>query len=214
MDWSDSWRGAFSIELRAEAIGLAFRGWPVLPGTYPAAEQWVGRSGAEQGAPVPVPVHQDWQDRLTASPEETIARWTGQPYTLLVATGLVLNAVEVGADLGYRAARVLRSAGVPVPIAATPSGRWIFLTATGGPLRPRLAEHADVTLHGRGSWIPLPPSPCLHGVVHWRVKPQVCGWHLPDADVIQDALTEALPADGFAPAIGGAQQLVAVDPRS
>ncbi|MFD1051801.1 hypothetical protein ACFQ1S_42715, partial [Kibdelosporangium lantanae] len=34
-DWSDSWRGAFRIELRAEAVGLAWRGWPVLPGTYP-----------------------------------------------------------------------------------------------------------------------------------------------------------------------------------
>jgi hypothetical protein len=212
MDWSDSWRGAFRIELRAEAIGLAFRGWPVLPGTYPAGEQWVG-GGAAQGGPVPV--HQDWQDRLTAEPEEAIAWWTGQPYTLLVATGVELDAVEVGADLGRRAAGVLRSAGVPVPIAATPSGRWLFLTAKGGPLRSRLAEHPDITLHGRGSWIPLPPSPFLHGVVHWRVKPSVCGWRLPNIDVVQDALTEALPVvDGFASAIEGAHELVAVDPRA
>ena len=31
-----------------------------------------------------------------------------------------------------------------------------------------------------------------HGVVHWRVKPQVCGWNLPAAHVVQDALVEAL----------------------
>ena len=35
-NWPDSWRGAFRIELRAEAIGLAWRGWPVLPGVNPA----------------------------------------------------------------------------------------------------------------------------------------------------------------------------------
>ena len=34
MDWSDSWRGAFRIELRAQAIGLAYRGWHVMPGIY------------------------------------------------------------------------------------------------------------------------------------------------------------------------------------
>src|SRR5918999_1558463 len=57
-DWSDSWRGAFRIELRAEAVGLAWHGWPVLPGTYPAGSQWAGREGTENAGPVPV--HRDW----------------------------------------------------------------------------------------------------------------------------------------------------------
>ena len=53
-DWSDSWREAFRIELRAEAIGLASRGWPVLPGTYPVGTEWAGRNGIEADGPVPV----------------------------------------------------------------------------------------------------------------------------------------------------------------
>lgn len=213
MDWSDSWRGAFRIELRAEAIGLAWRGWPVLPGTYPAESQGAGQNGTELERPVPA--HEDWQDRLGAQPEQVAAWWTGQPYTLLVATGIVLSAVEVGVELGRRAAGVLRSAGVPVPIAATPSGRWLFLTATGQGLSSHLAEHPDVTMHDKGSWIPLPPSPFLHGVAHWRVKPQVCGWRLPDVDIVQGALTEALREDDNAAVTSAsAQPLVAVDRRS
>ncbi|HEY3262231.1 MAG TPA: DNA primase, partial [Pseudonocardiaceae bacterium] len=29
MDWTNTWRNAFRTELRAEAIGLAYHGWPV-----------------------------------------------------------------------------------------------------------------------------------------------------------------------------------------
>src|SRR4051812_4514665 len=114
-DWSDSWRGAFRIELRAEAIGLAWRGWPVLPGTLPAK--------AEAGAEVwsgPVPVHEDWTNRLGAHPNEVATWWNNdQAHSLLVATGTVLDAVEVGDELGKRAARLLRATGYPAPIVAT-----------------------------------------------------------------------------------------------
>ena len=198
MEWSDSWRGAFRIELRAEAIGLAWRGWPVLPGTYPAGLRWEGRDGARNEGPVPV--HQDWAQRVGTDPEHVASWWSGRPYTLLVATGFVVDAVEVGGELGRRTAAALRAAGVLVPIAATPTGRWLFLTASdpanhGSPSRSELSEHPDVVLHGRGSWIPLPPSPFQHGVVHWRVKPQVCGWQLPHIDVVRDALLSACRKD-------------------
>jgi hypothetical protein len=193
-DWSGSWRGAFRIELRAEAVGLAWRGWPVLPGTYPAGSQWAGREGAENDGPVPV--HQDWQERIGTKPEQVASWWTGRPYSLLVATGVVLDAIEVDDSLGRQAARVLRTYGMPVPILATPAGRWMFLTKTGGPLRGELAREESVTLHGAGSYVPLPPSPFEHGVVHWRVKPEVCGWRLPESAVVQDALADALATPG------------------
>ncbi|GDY30745.1 bifunctional DNA primase/polymerase [Gandjariella thermophila] len=206
MDWSDSWRGAFRIELRAEAIGLAWRGWPVLPGTYPTGSRWAGREGAHQDGPVPV--HDDWQQRVGADAESVAAWWSGGvPYSLLVATGHLLDAVEVGVELGRRAARALRGIGVPVPIAATPSGRWLFLAESGRRLRPELAECADVRLHSTGSWIPLPPTPFEHGVVHWRVNPEVCGWRLPASDVVQDALVSALRGDVL-PELATAQPLV------
>ncbi|GAA3994880.1 bifunctional DNA primase/polymerase [Allokutzneria multivorans] len=193
MDWSDSWRGAFRIELRAEAIGLAWRGWPVLPGTYPTAAGWAGRDGIQTDGPVPV--HQDWADRVGTQPDQVATWWSGRPYSLLVATGTVLDAIEVDAELGRRAAIELRAAGVIVPIAATPSGRWLFLTDTGAPLREELADQEGIVLHGKDSYIPLPPSPFQHGVAHWRVKPQLCGWNLPSSEIVQDALSLALRSD-------------------
>jgi hypothetical protein len=183
MDWSDSWHGAFRIELRAQAIGLAWRGWQVMPGTYPAANDG------------PVPVFEDWAERInTATAGEIADWWNGeQPHSLLVATGKTLDAIEVGDELGRQTAAVLRSTGLPVPIAATPSGRWLFLTEAGEKLHSELAGNADIVLHTAGSFIPLPPSTFLQGIVHWRVRPEVCGWDLPASRVVQDAMLRAVP---------------------
>lgn len=205
-DWSDSWRGAFRIELRAEAVGLAWRGWPVLPGTYPAGSDWAGRAGTENTGPVPV--HQDWQERIGTKPEQVAAWWTGRPYSLLVATGVVLDAIEVDDSLGRKAASVLRTYGMPVPIVATPAGRWLFLTKPGRPLRRELAAEEQVVLHGAGSYVPLPPSSFEHGVVHWRVKPEVCGWRLPESAVVQEAIADALATPGT---LSRLSELVAAD---
>lgn len=193
MDWSDSWRGAFRIEMRAQAISLACRGWHVLPGTYPTGSEWVG--GNEVAQDGPRPVHDDWADRVGASAEEVAEWWNGGPYSLLVATGTTVDAIEVDANLGRRTAEVLRASGLPVPIAATPTGRWLFLTAPGSALHAALAEF-DVILHGKGSYIPLPPTAFLHGIVHWRVRPEVCGWNLPESDTVQRAMARALFESG------------------
>lgn len=193
MDWSDSWRRAFRVELRAQAIGLAWRRWPVLPGTYPAGGHWGGRPDAPDSGPVPV--HDDWQERIGTTPEDVAGWWTGRPYNLLLATGVTLDAVEVGSGLGTRVARVLRSMGMPVPIIGTPNGRWLFLTQTSPSLADGLAGHPEIVVHAAGSWVSLPPSQFEHGVVHWRVRPEVCGWHLPEAHVVQDAVLDALAGD-------------------
>jgi len=203
---SDSWRRAFKVELRAEAIGLAFRGWPVLPGTYPTGAHWAGRDGVESTGPVPV--HRDWEQRIGTKPELVATWWTGKPYTLLLATGAGYDAIEVDADLGRRAAGVLRSVGMPVPIIATPERRWLFLTLSGGVLHHELAADPTITLHGKGSWISLPPSPHQHGVVHWRVKPEVCGWEIPESHIVQDALLDAAHASAQDRLVS---QLVGVD---
>lgn len=193
MDWSDSWRRAFRVELRAQAIGLAWRGWPVLPGTYPAGSQWAGREGVDSTGPRPV--HTDWQERIGTKPEQVATWWTGQPYSVLLATGVLLDAIEVPGYLGRGAARVLRTVGLPVPIIATPDDRWTFLVDTGQQLARPLAEHDDVVLHAEASHVPLPPTPLEHGVVHWRVRPEVCGWQMPESRIVQDALLDALAAD-------------------
>lgn len=190
MDWSDSWRSAFRIELRAEAIGLASRGWPVLPGTCPVTDDQSGESPVS-GCPGPIPVHADWTERIGASADEVASWWNGEPRSLLAATGTVLNAVEVSDQLGRRTAAMLRQNGGPVPIVATPAGRWLFLVQ-GGQALPELADSADITVHAAGSWVPLPPSPFQHGIAHWRVKPEVCGWRLPRATVVKDAIVRAI----------------------
>jgi hypothetical protein len=193
-DWSDSWRGAFRIELRAEAIGLAWRGWPVLPGTYPAVNgSAIGSDGTAWHSPVPA--HDDWRERIGAHPQQVAAWWTGRPYSLLVATGTMLDAVEVDDELGRRAARLLRATGHPAPIVAMPNGRWLFLTTVAAELPQALAEQESVRWHGKDSWVPLPPTPFQHGVVHWRVKPEVWGWQLPQAEAVHDVLVRAVAGD-------------------
>lgn len=187
--WPDRLRGAFRVELRAEAIGLAGRGWPVIPGTCVAAEQ--GADSAE-GWTRPVPVEQDWQECGSANPDEIAATWAGYPYSLLVATGTVLDAIEVDDELGRRAARLLRVIGQPAPIVAMPDGRWLFLTRTARRIPADLAANDDVQWHGVGSFVSLPPTPFSHGVVHWRVKPTAWGWRLPSPDVVHDVLVGAL----------------------
>jgi bifunctional DNA primase/polymerase-like protein len=197
MQSSDSWRRAFRVELRAQAIGLAWRGWPVLPGTYPAGSQWAGREGVENTGPMPV--HADWQQRIGTKPEQVATWWTGRPYSLLLATGVTLDAIEVPGHLGRGAARMLRAVGLPVPIMATPDDRWMFLVNTGQKLARSLVEHGDVVLHQKDSWVPLPPTPAQHGVVHWRVRPEVCGWQMPTSNLVQDALMDAIAeADVYA----------------
>jgi hypothetical protein len=196
---ADRWQSAFRgipahpagltssrIELRVQAIGFASRGWPVLPGTYPEGDHWIGRHGQQENGPMPV--HRDWQHRIGTNPDEVTSWWTERPYSLLIATGTTVDAIEVDADLGRRAASVLRALGFPVPIVATPTGRWYFLMSSGGELTPELAEEPGIRLHGSGSWVPMPPTAYPGGAVHWRVKPEVCAWNLPTPDFVQDAL--------------------------
>jgi hypothetical protein len=190
MDWTDTWRNAFRTELRAEAIGLGWHRWPVVPGTYPDGSKWVGRAGTPQDGPVPV--HDNWMELAGGAPEQVAALWSGRPFSLLLATGTVLDVIDMSAALGRRTAAELRNISLPAPIAATPAGRWLFPVIAGEPLCADLANHPEVVLHARGSWVPLPPSPFVHGVVHWRVKPDVSGWHVPRSSDVQQAVLDAL----------------------
>lgn len=210
------------IELRVQAIELAERGWPLRPGTYPHNGEWCELAGpsadradnpgssAERAAgnaaanasgharaEHPQPIHSDWAGFAELSATELAEWWSERPYGLLAATGSGFGAIEVDADLGQRAARSLRACGAPVPIIATPFGRWFFPTAgdalTGHMLDELAEEQGErIVLHHQGSWIPLPPSVLPHGIVHWRVKPELCAWQLPSAQYVRNALCTAL----------------------
>ena len=189
MDWPDAWQGAFRVELRAEAIGLASRGWPVLPGTYPAGSRFTGGSGRAAGLR---PVLEDWEQHLGADADQIARWWDRGPYNLLVATGSKLDAIEVGSELGRHTAAVLRSNHLSAPIAVTQRGRWLFLTAHSEEVSAELTGLDDLIVHGAGSWVPLPPTAFPQGIVHWRVRPEAWGWELPRPQVIQNAMIAAL----------------------
>jgi hypothetical protein len=191
-NWPASWRSAFRIELRAEAIGLAWRGWPVMPGTYPAPVRGEGDDLTWRN---PEPAQANWRELIGTGPHEVANWFLGEPQSLLVATGTVLNAIEVDDEVGRRAARLLRATGHPAPIVALPNGRWLFLTTVSEEFPEQLAANASVEWHGTDGWIPLPPTPFQHGVVHWRVKPEVWGWQLPEAAAVYDVLVRALAGE-------------------
>jgi hypothetical protein len=190
-NWPDSWRNAFRIELRAEAIGLAWRGWPVMPGANPEAiteeDDLTWRR--------PVPAKDNWRELLGTHAHEAATWFNDKTHSLLVATGTVLDAIEVTDELGKRAARLLRATGHPAPIVAMPNGRWLFLTTVADHIPAELAGQATIQWHGADSYIPLPPSPFQHGVVHWRVKPEVWGWQLPEATAVHEVLVRALAGE-------------------
>jgi hypothetical protein len=97
--------------------------------------------------------------------------------------------LEVPAFLGAgMAGRAVRG-----PVAVTGVGRWMFLVRPAAALCPDLAERPDVVLHGKGSWIPAPPTQTLDGRVRWLVGPEEVSWQLPDAYAVQAQLARVLP---------------------
>lgn len=190
MSWWDSYRAVYRAELEASAVELTERGWPVLPGTYQQAGSWTGAPDAEHAGPAPALADGVAQATLDRSAIESW--WSARPYSVLVATGSVVDAIEVSALVGRRVCGMLRQAGEVTPVAATPTGRWWFAVRAGEALRPELASRTDVLLHGRGSWVAAPPSEGPQGVVHWRVSPSACRWRLADPDHLQVALLEVL----------------------
>jgi hypothetical protein len=69
----------------------------------------------------------------------------------------------------------------------------MFLVRPAAALCPELAERPDVVLHGKGSWIPAPPTMTPDGRVRWLVDPEEVSWRVPPAPVVQARLDRALP---------------------
>jgi hypothetical protein len=120
--------------------------------------------------------------------------WRYAPHSLLLATGVAFDVVEVPAPLG---ALVVGSPDwrgpVRGPVATTPTGRWMFLVAPAPLLLPDLASRLDVVRHSRGSWVPAPPTRLVEGAVRWIVPPAEVAWRLPDGYEAQRLLADALP---------------------
>jgi hypothetical protein len=177
-------------EIRTAAVDLARHGWPVLPGTYQLAEHggWLGKAGAVGLEPAAAM----WQLTTTTNPDVAMERWTRRPYSVLLACGAVVAAVEVPATHGQRALAQL-SPHERGPVAATPFGSWLFFVRGGDePLRPELAAHAHAQLHAGGAWLPLPPT-VREGIPYrWQLPPSGVGWVLPVSIDVQRVLVTSL----------------------
>jgi hypothetical protein len=68
----------------------------------------------------------------------------------------------------------------------------MFLVRPGDRLRPELDGQLDVLHHGRGSWVPAPPTRLPEGRVRWAVTPDETHWQLPDSYAVQALLVDAM----------------------
>ena len=167
--------------LRRAASRYAAHGWPVIPGACLAGMRFTCGLGCQT-----VSVHpamEPWEAHATTDVALVAAIWRRRPYSVLLATGVAFDVLDVPAYIGAGAARAVRG-----PVAVTPTGRWMFLVRAGAQLRPELALHHDVVLHGRHSWIPAPPVRTPLGRVRWSVAPQETDWRLPEPARVQEAL--------------------------
>jgi hypothetical protein len=128
-----------------------------------------------------------WETAASSESSDVDGWWGNAPYSVLLATGGTFDVIDVPSHVGTAALRRIRTA----PVAVNPDGRWMFLVAPGAALRPELARQHDVVLHGRGSWIPAPPTRTPGGRIRWQVHPAEVGWRMPDSRALQQIL--ALP---------------------
>ncbi|MFI5896419.1 bifunctional DNA primase/polymerase [Actinoplanes sp. NPDC051513] len=188
------------LRLRRHALRYAALGWAVTPGACLTGHRFAcGRPGC----PIMAchPALESWEDTASADPGLVSDWWRRRPYSVLLATGGKFDALEVPAALGLRvlgAARLQHSlpgagrADALGPVAVTAAGRWMFLVRPGEPLRSELDHRLDVVRHGRGSWIPAPPSRMLEGPVRWAVPPERTQWRLPGPALVQTLMVDAL----------------------
>lgn len=185
--------------LRRHALRYAANGWAVTPGACLTGHRFTcGRPGC----PIMTchPALESWADTATTDLRQIHDWWRRRPHTVLLATGWRFDALEVPASLGLRVLGTTRlHSGVlgaerdaRGPVAVTAAGRWMFLVRPGVPLRTALDNRLDIVRHGRGSWIPAAPSRLLEGPVRWAVPPERTQWRLPDAEVVQSLLVDAL----------------------
>jgi hypothetical protein len=168
--------------LRRAALRYAEQGWPVIPGAVLISDRYV--CGPLCPTIAVHPALDDWETAASSEWSDVDGWWGKAPYSVLLATGGPFEVIEVSESVGAAAARRIRTG----PVAVTPAGRWMFLVAPGAALRPELRAQPDLVLHGRGSWIPAPPTRTPAGRIRWEVHPAGVGWRMPNAGALQQVL--------------------------
>ncbi len=143
----------------------------------------------------------------SADPARVAAWWDRRPFGILLATGTVLDVIEMPAEIGRAVCAALRDRSELVPVAATSTGRWWIPVAAGSEPWTGGAGGSDdavdrsaVRLLNRGALVAAPPSECTQGFVHWRVSPSACGWRLPTGELLGELVKTAVTTDDRWPA--------------
>lgn len=174
------------IRLRRAALTYAGHGWDVLPGAYLTRDRFFCGPGCRTVACHPATM--DGFGLASHEPDVVSEWWAGRPYSVLLATGVAFDVLDV-VDCAAVTPIALRG-----PAAVTPSGRLMILVRPGAVLCPELAARHDTVLHGPRSWIPAPSTRTPDGRVRWLVDPVAARWRLPDPLAIQACLVATLPA--------------------
>lgn len=177
-------------DCRDAAVDYASHDWPILPGTYQLADNsaWHGKRGSIGLEPAAMM----WAMASTTDAAVAMEWWTRRPYSVLLACGAGVDAVEVNAEHGERAWARLVERGDRGPVVVTPFRSWLLLVKSGGGTLEALGTH--VQLHTRGDWVPLPPTTRAGMPYRWRLQPAECAWTLPDPQRVQESLIDGLTA--------------------
>ena len=122
-------------------------------------------------------------------------RWDTRPYSVLLPTGQACDVVELRPGIARRVQARLAAAGRLGPVASYPDDRTLLFTRVAGELDPDLEAElacAGALHHGRGSWVPLPPTELACGPIRWSRSPGVASWRLPPLRTVIDAVRVAL----------------------
>lgn len=203
------WR---QVRLRRSAVQFATHDWPVIPGGCLVGDRFSCGPACPTVGLHPNLIHAagvraDLRQLAVTEPELVRETWRGTPHSILLATGLTFDVLEIPAWL---AATVTHRPQLG-PVALTPTGRWMYLVRPGGYLHAELATLPDVLLHGEGSWIPAPPTATPQGRVRWVVAPEEVDWQPAPTQLLQEWLVGGVPmVRNRAGSRGAGSRLIAV----
>lgn len=196
------------------AKAYAAAGWPVAPGAWwdPSEKRYrCAPTGClTEGLHPTLPDLRGATRRCQVIVEQAATRdvgtvdrrWGRRPHSVLLPTGQVCDAIELGPTAARRVQAVLAAQGSLGPVATFPDETVLLFTGVAEPGTDLADElHAACALHhGRGSWVPLPPSQLATGPMRWTRSPGAARWRLPSlrrvVETLRVALASASPAEG------------------
>ncbi|MGH3492524.1 MAG: bifunctional DNA primase/polymerase [Sciscionella sp.] len=175
--------GRILTDIRDAAVHYVEQGWSVQPGTYQVdgSPCWHGSADAVGLQPI-APA---WSAAGITDAAHAREVWTRRPYSILMACGPVVDALQVPAALGALVIHDLRAARCLPPIIAGPFDTWLLLIAPGEPMLLELVLQRGIRVHGRGQWIVLPSTAFGRRPYRWRMHPRAVNWSVPPARAVQ-----------------------------